>query len=88
MCPSRFIRLNSAFPRTSLGTAPRHGLVVLFLLRWVWWIWLADFLCHARHIHTLLGEVPEHLDELVGEGVEVDVELAICWANVSLIVYL
>jgi hypothetical protein len=24
------------------------------------------------------GEVPEHLDKLIGESVEVDVELAVC----------
>lgn len=33
---------------------------------------------HIGHVDALLGEVPEHLDELVWEGVEVDVEFAIC----------
>jgi hypothetical protein len=33
---------------------------------------------------TLRGEVPEHLDQGVWEGVEVDVELALCWMLVNL----
>ena len=30
------------------------------------------------HVDFVADKVPEHLDERVGEGVEVDVELAIC----------
>lgn len=33
---------------------------------------------------TLRREVPEHLDQGVWEGVEVDVELALCWMLVNL----
>ena len=37
-----------------------------------------DVLCHGAHIYAVRGEVPEHLDQRVGEGVEVNVELPIC----------
>ena len=37
-----------------------------------------DFLCQLVHVDTVGREVPEHLDQLVREGVEVDVELAVC----------
>lgn len=36
-----------------------------------------DFLCEGIHVHLLLAEVPEHLDQLVREGVEVDVEFTV-----------
>lgn len=35
------------------------------------------------HVDALLGEVPQHLDELVGEGVEVHVKLAVCGKSAS-----
>lgn len=52
-------------------------------------LWLAaaedaDVLCHGGHVDAVGGEVPQHLDQLVGEGVEVDVELAICDMLVSM----
>lgn len=40
-------------------------------------------LCQGGHVDALLGEVPEHLDERIRKGVEVDVELAVCRSNVS-----
>ena len=36
-----------------------------------------ELLCEGVHVHLLLAEVPEHLDQRVREGVEVDVELAV-----------
>lgn len=38
----------------------------------------AGILCHHTHIDALFGEVPQHLDELIWQGVEVDVEFAVC----------
>ena len=40
---------------------------------------VTKLLGHGGHVDAVGGEVPQHLDELVREGVEVDVELAVCW---------
>lgn len=37
----------------------------------------AGTLCHHTHIDALFGEIPEHLDELIWQGVQVDVEFAV-----------
>lgn len=37
----------------------------------------ADILCQLGHVDSVGGEVPEHLNQLIWEGVEVDVELAV-----------
>ena len=53
-----------------------------------WWsaTQKADILCQLGHVDSVGGEVPEHLDKLVWEGVEVDVELAVCGkGNVSML---
>ena len=45
----------------------------------------ADILCQLGHVDSVGGEVPEHLDKLIWESVEVDVELAVCErGNVSM----
>lgn len=52
-----------------------------------WWsaTQKADILCQLGHVDSVGGEIPEHLDKLVWKGVEVDVELAICAGNISML---
>lgn len=39
--------------------------------------WL-DYLCRCGYGILLVGEVPEHLDEVLRQGVQIDMELTLC----------
>ena len=41
-------------------------------------LWLVRLLAHDSHVDAIGGEVPEHFDQIVWEGVEVDVEFTVC----------
>lgn len=43
----------------------------------------ADALRDGAHVDTAGSEIPEHLDQWVGQGVKVHVKLAVCRENVS-----